>query len=163
MTSQNKNISNESAVSVKRSRSIIKARVIILAVVFAILATGAIGFLTLHIKGWVLIPKMHHFEYYGVDKGTGGNDAVTTIWVGGLKCKYTFEPLWTRQKYHGGKLYLKDGSTLGISYIHPEPGCFVLSVDGYDGDFVFSFDPESNRPARVVSYAASGNTDIQLT
>ena len=150
MTSESKNILTESAVKVKKTRPIVKARIIILAIVFAMLAAGVIGFLVFHIKGWVLIPKMHHFEYYGVDKGTGGADMVTTVFVMGIECKYTMFSSFFNQKKHDGTLYLKDGSTLGITYIHIEPGRFELWVDGYDGTFEFHFDPDSdNRPVGV--------------
>lgn len=135
MTSENKNISNESAV--KRSRPIVKARIILLSIVFAISAAIAIFFLSFYIKGWVLIPKMKYFEY----EGASGN--AVTVYVSGIECKYTFNSTIFKQKPYKGKLYLKDGSTLEVSYFRIEPGCRVLLVDGYDGAFEFHYDPDN--------------------
>ena len=137
MTSENKNISTENAVAVKRSRSIIKARIILLSIVFAISAAIAVFFLSFYIKGWVLIPKMKYFEYEGMSEKT------VTVYVSGIECKYTFNSPIFKQKPYKGKLYLKDGSTLEISYFRIEPGCRVLLVDGYDGAFEFHYDPDN--------------------
>ena len=103
MTSDNKNISTENAVKVKRSRSIIKARIILLSIVFAISAAIAIFFLSFYIKGWVLIPKMKYFEY----EGESGN--AKTVFISGIECKYTFNSPIFKQKS------LRDPS--GISFL----------------------------------------------
>lgn len=142
MTNQNTNISTENAVAVKRSRSIFKARIILLAIVFAISAAIAILFLSFYIKGWALIPKMKYFEY----EGASGKAA--TVYVSGIKCKYTAHSSYFKQKRYQGELYLRDGSTLKATYFKVEPGWFELRVDGYDGTFEFHFDTD-NRPFGV--------------
>lgn len=142
MTSQNKKISTENAAAVKRSRSIFKARIILLAIVFAISAAIAIGFLSFYIKGWALIPKMKYFEYEGESGKT------KAVYVSGIKCKYTADSSYFKQKRYQGEMYLKDGSTLKATYFKVEPGWFELRVDGYDGTFEFHFDTD-NRPFGV--------------
>ena len=139
MTSQNKNILTENAVKVKKTRPIVKARIILLAIVSAISAAIAIFFLSFYIKGWALIPKMHHFEYEGASGKT------KAVYVSGIKCKYTAYSSYFKQKRYQGEMYLKDGSTLKATYFKVEPGWFELRVDGYDGTFEFHFDTD-NRP-----------------
>lgn len=131
----NKNISYESAGTVKKSRPIVKARAIILLIVFSILAAGAICFLSFYIKAWALISKMDHFEYLSA------NEKVVTKSVSQIECKYTFNSLFFKQRLYEGKLYLKDGSALEICYFYIEPGRFALLIDGYKGTFEFHFDP----------------------
>ncbi len=133
----NKNISDESAGTVKKSRSIVRARVIILLIVFSILAAGAIYFLSFYIKAWALISKMDHFEYLSA------SEKVVTKSFSQIECKYTFDSLFFKQKTYEGKLYLKDGSSLEIRYFYIEPGRFALLIDGYEGTFEFHFDPGS--------------------
>ena len=131
-------MSNESAGTVKKTRSIVRARVIILLIVFSILAAGAIFFLSFYIKAWALISKMDHFEYLSA------SEKVVTKSVSKMECKYTLDSLFFKQRLHEGKLYLKDGSTLESCYFYIEPGRFALLIDEYEGTFEFHFDPGSS-------------------
>ena len=119
-----------------KKRSVIKARVIILIILFVIFASVSIFFLSFYIKAWVLISKMDRFEY------RISSEETVTVSVSGMDCKYTLNSILFKQKQQEGELYLKNGDVLETVYFKIEPGRFGLRVDGYDGTFEFYYDPD---------------------